>query len=215
MIILYKIASISKTIVRRKRTSTSKMQCLLSYSRAFEEDYGVHLVNMRIVDILEEMTYANFLGTNSKAAHLRYIRDGKMMLNHQRTLSLFVKLVKCLPAAKTIGITHLVDLSLYTFSEEEIVLMIQPTDTFLKKDHETAPFHVNSFSKRARAFSNELPVRNLEQEKEKFPNFALFLDTKIHQTKTISLSWLYLCSYVLCVHSPTMQGTDQKYGGQS
>lgn len=46
---------------------TDKMQSPLSYARAFEEDYGVRSVDVRILDIEEDMMSSRFLAANFRA----------------------------------------------------------------------------------------------------------------------------------------------------
>lgn len=50
-----RIVNILAAIVRRKVTVAETAQSLLSYTRAFVVDYGVRLVDVRIMNIVENM----------------------------------------------------------------------------------------------------------------------------------------------------------------
>lgn len=117
--------------------------------------------------------------------YIRYVRIGKVVNNHQRLLPLLVKLDKDATAAKTLGITHLDDLSLYISSEVDILLIILAADAFVKNNCNPAPFHKNYFYRHFKAFLDELYVRHLKQGKETFATFALFLDKNVQETKII------------------------------
>lgn len=70
--------------------------------------------------------------------------------------------------------------------------MIQAADTFVKNEHEPAPFDENGFYRHARARSEELHACNLEQKQEKFPSLALLLDIMTQQAETISGTIMFL-----------------------
>lgn len=106
---LSKIANIFTAILRLEVTFTNLMRSLLSYSGAFEEDYGVLFVDIRIKDIVEDMTPSNFLTANFRATYTHYIRIGKMIIKYRVVLPLPVKLARDTPAAKTFGIKQLDD----------------------------------------------------------------------------------------------------------
>lgn len=58
---LCKIATMFSTNVRREATITDKMQILLSYARAFEEDIDVRFFGMRLLVIVEDtMSHLHF-----------------------------------------------------------------------------------------------------------------------------------------------------------
>lgn len=58
--------------------------------------------------------------------------------------------------AKTPGIPYLGDPSLYTFSDEDIPLMLLASEAFVKNDHRSALFCSNYFHRYAIAFLDEL-----------------------------------------------------------
>lgn len=57
--------------------------------------------------------------------------------------------------------------------------MFQAADSFVKKDGKTYTFQANLFHRHIKTLLDDLHALHLEQNKEKFPNFGLFLVTKI------------------------------------
>lgn len=57
--------------------------------------------------------------------------------------------------------------------------MIQATETIFRNDHKHAPFHANDFYRHARALLDGIHSFHLEQGREQFPMFQMFLETKI------------------------------------
>lgn len=88
------------------------------------EDHDVRLVDMRKMKIIDDMVSSNFLDARSRTPYVRYIRVGKNITEIIDVLPLLKNLCKDSAAARTLGITHLDDLSIYISSEENIVLMI-------------------------------------------------------------------------------------------
>lgn len=67
-------------------------------------------------------------------------------------------------------------------------LMFQGAISVVKDDRKPTLFHPNYFYRHEKPLLDELHVRRLEEDKGEFPIIALFLDTTIHQTRTISHS---------------------------
>lgn len=61
-----------------RRDVFSGLQGLQSYVRAFKEDYGVQLFDVRVSETVEDMMFFNFLTANFWKTYLHYIRAGKM-----------------------------------------------------------------------------------------------------------------------------------------
>lgn len=117
----------------------------LNYAPALKEDITVHFVDVRIMDIVEDMTSLNLLAANSSVTYRRYIRVGKTMIKRQGVLPLLVKLAENAPLENTIGITYSDVSSIYVSSQEDIFLMNPAGDAFFENDHKTAAFHPYSF----------------------------------------------------------------------
>lgn len=90
--------------------------------------------------------------------------------------------------AKIVHIMNLDDPSLYIISDENIRLMIQAIDAFVRNDSKPATFRTSSFSRHARVLLNELHSYHVKPNHEQFPSFAPFFDTQIKQARIISYS---------------------------
>lgn len=95
------------------------------------------------------------------------------------------KLSKDALVTKAHGITHLDNPSLYISCGEDILIMIQAADAFFRNNHKPTPYHVNFIHRHAKAVLDKLHVGGLNKDWKKFPTFALFIDTKLQQTKII------------------------------
>lgn len=131
---------------------------------------------MRIMDIVEDMMFSNFLSVNSRVTHIHYIRVIKMMSKHQSVLRYLVKLEKDALASKTLGTVHLDDGSRYIFSDGDISLMFQADDSSAKNGHKPALFHAISIYRRSKSLLDLFHLGSLEQTKKRLPAFLLFLD---------------------------------------
>lgn len=72
-----KILKIFSAIVPREVVPTNTTPSLLSYQRAYEKKYGMLFVDERLMNIMDNKTYSNFLVTNSKATYVPYIKVSK------------------------------------------------------------------------------------------------------------------------------------------
>lgn len=66
-----------------------------------------------------------------------------MIIKHRGLLPTLGKLGKDASAAKSLGITHLNELSLFISSEDNVFFMIQAADESVKKNYKPALFHAN------------------------------------------------------------------------
>lgn len=104
-----------------------------------------------------------------------------MMINHQAVPQSLLKLGKGAATGRTFGITYIDQTSLYISSDKDILLQIQAVTAFFKNNRKPAFYHSEAFHRHTRAFFDDLHVRHLRSYQEKFPSFALFIDTKITQ----------------------------------
>lgn len=135
---------------------------------AFEKNYGIRSVDVRTMDIVEEMISSNVLPANSKATYIRYITVVELRTKHHGVLTFLVKLSKVCSAETALGITHLDDSSLYNFSEVDIFLMTRPADVSVKNDHTPDCPRKNSVYGHIWSLLDELQIRYLEQDKANF-----------------------------------------------
>lgn len=80
----------------------------------------------------------NFPVINCKATYVGHVAIRKMLNIHKGVLRLFINICKDRPAARAVGFTSLDGPILYNFPEEDIVLMIQISDTFVKTKQKIA-----------------------------------------------------------------------------
>lgn len=106
--------------------------------RVFEENYGVHVFDVRVMNVVEDMMSSNVPTFNSRAACLRYIRVGKMIIKHRGVLLLFLKLDRDAQVAKTLGSTPTDNSYHYIFSEENLPLITQAADSCVMNDQTSA-----------------------------------------------------------------------------
>lgn len=165
-------------IVRLEVTFIFTDQSLIRYVRSIEEEYGVRLIDTRIMDIAEDMMFSNFFTTKSRETYISYIRASKMSIKRYGVPLHLVKLGKDAPAASNLGIMHRDDPNLYGSSVEHISLVIQGVDAFVKNNQKPAAFHSNHFYRHTRALLGELQAHHLEQKKEMFSTFTQFLGTE-------------------------------------
>lgn len=87
-------------------------------------------------------------------------------------------------AAKSTGIVHLHDPSPYISSEKNMLLLrIQAADESVKNGYKQLIYHESYFHRQDWTLLDEIRVRPLEQDKDKFLTFALFLDTNVQQNR--------------------------------
>lgn len=75
--------NISTVVLQRKATFADKIQSLLSYAQAVQQNYVLRFVDGRITSIVEDMMSSMFLVADSRAAYIRNVGVGKMMIKHQ------------------------------------------------------------------------------------------------------------------------------------
>lgn len=143
--------------------------------QTFEVDYGVPFVHVRISDMVEDMMFSNVSAANSTAPYVRYITVVKMVINYRGELPPYERLGNEVSAAKTLGISHFDDRSLYVSSQENIILIVLVAHAFDKSEHRRVSIHVSSFCRLVRVLVNELHARQLQKDEKKFLFFALFL----------------------------------------
>lgn len=144
------------------------------------------------MNIVDDMISSKGLAENSRKTYVRYIRDGCIKIKHKVMFPLPIDLCEKALATQTIVITPLDEQTLYTPSEEYIVLIIQAAAAFVMTKHKPAPLQANDFHSHTRKKHDKFRVRHLEQGEKQFSAFALFLEFKIQQTKITSYSILSL-----------------------
>lgn len=88
------------------------------------------------------------------------------MVKNQDMFPLLRKLGENTLVPKSLLITYIDDPSFYVTSEEEIPLMIQASDTFVKSDHNPDFLRMDSIYRHVRVLSNKLHIRHLKRDRK-------------------------------------------------
>lgn len=192
---LSKIENSAAVIPRRSESFPEKMHSLRSYTRAFNGDYGAPFVYLRIMDIAEDTKYYAFLSAYSKANYVHYINVGEMMINHERVPSLIMNLGGDELVGKNLDMTYLHDPRISISYEKAVCHMIQTIDAFAKSDQKPAKIHAETFYIHPKGPGNELYVHHLKKIEEQFPTLAMFVETKIQETKNLLLDSVLFHQY--------------------
>lgn len=152
---------------------------MLNYARAFEEDYGLRFIDVRIAGIVEDVMYSDVFPANSRTTSIRYVVVRNMMRKDQELLPLLGNLGNIAPVDEILGIMILDLPSLYIPSEENILLKIQTAHAFVKNAHKSTSCHTSAYCNHTRHVLNEPHPHHLEQEENNITTFAVFLDTGI------------------------------------
>lgn len=149
---------IYSAIGRRKATFSNTIQNRLNYTQEFPKDHAKRLVDVCITDIANKMISSNVLAADSIATYVRYIRVGRMMIERKYGLSLLTDLGKETPAANALGTTHPDNSSPYILYEDEVLLMNQAANVFVRNDHKLSTFHEIDFNAHTRETFKGLDV---------------------------------------------------------
>lgn len=155
-------------------------------------------VDVRILDIIEDMKSSIFLSANFRATYNRYIILCKMLIIHQQMLLLPVKLRKGVSAANNSGVSHFADSSIHISSEQNILLIIQAADLLTKSDKKSAPFQENVFVDTPRPSSSRFSFTIWSKKRKFFRPIRCFLNQRFSKRKKYPIR-LCLCSSVLRV----------------
>lgn len=118
-------------------------------ARTFQENFGVNLVGVRIVNIVEDTMSSKFLAAYFRAIYIRYTIVGKILTKHLGVLSHFLMLKMHPSAMKSLFWTHLVDLGLYIFLRTAFFSSFRPLTCFVENYQKPARFmHKHSTNKR-------------------------------------------------------------------
>lgn len=120
------------------------IQSLLKYAQASEENYGVRFVDVRVTDTVEDMLFSNLF--NFKCKHDTYVTmwPERWWSSTERS-PLLGKLSKDPSTAKTLGITHLNDHSLYISSVQHFLFLIYAANALDENVRKRASFQERVF----------------------------------------------------------------------
>lgn len=92
---------------------------VLSNEQAFQERYGLPLVVVRMIKLVEDTIFSTFLAVSLMATSIRHIRAGKMVPIQKDVFLLLFVPRKEKEKAKTLGVTHPDD-QIFTFLQQRI-----------------------------------------------------------------------------------------------
>lgn len=141
---LSKIANISTVFRPWKTMFIVTMQCILSYERAFQENYTMWYFDVRIIDIFESMMFLSSLALASKWPTYSISEWAMMMIRHEKERLLLVNLDWNALAAKTPGITSVNGSTAYSSCEENIIVLNPSAGALGNNDHRPATFYANA-----------------------------------------------------------------------
>lgn len=151
---------ISTMIVLREATFTETVQSSLNYERVRKKGRVLCIVDVRIIEIVDDMMCSKFLAATSRAPYVGYIMIGKRIMRHNDVPRSLIHLCKDAPVLMTPGLTHTDDPSIHTSYEVNILLNIKAADALVKNSHNhaPAPFYQNTSYRNARALLDGLHV---------------------------------------------------------
>lgn len=163
---LGKIAKTLGTIVRPGAALRNCGQSVLSYARAPEEYYAMRFVDFCIADIVEVMLFSYLLLTNSGGTYAQEITASNMIIKYKDMLLLVVNVSEGAVMENNFGVTHYDDRSRYISLEDDTLLMIQTTNSFLRSVHKPIIFLTSVLRRHAMELTHEPPARQPKQVEE-------------------------------------------------
>lgn len=83
-------------------------------------------------------------------------RFAKMMLTRESVLSLVLSLIPDNAWFKSLGISHLENIGLYTTTVEDIQIIIRVASSFVKNRYKPAPFHARTLYTSVKTFLRQV-----------------------------------------------------------
>lgn len=105
--------------------------------------YFVHIINVRITDISDDIISSDILVAGFRATRFRYSVFGKFIVKPQDIHHLLFNLGKSKPVGK-LSASCVMMINLFTFFEEDFLLLIQVADTFAKILYNPISFHIET-----------------------------------------------------------------------
>lgn len=111
------------------------MRNLLSRTPAFEEGNGTFFVDLRSMDIMDDVTHLNFLDTYFRENHVRSIEAGKLITIYKHVLAWLTDLFRAVPTANTVIIIHHDDQTFYKSYPKKILVLIYVVSSLVWNDY--------------------------------------------------------------------------------
>lgn len=131
------------------------IQTMLSYDRAFDEEYVVHIVLVCTMHIVVDVIFSTLQTSNYRETDIRCITVDEMMIKHKGVSLLLISVGMDASTANIMSKPNLDDPNLYILSEESIFLLSKASGAFVKSDFKSDPIHENvSYKHTKRLFDN-------------------------------------------------------------
>lgn len=142
--------------VRYDSTFLDHMKTILNFSPIFKKKYDEKIFATGIVDKAKDMIAFDLLAEMSAQSYYRYFLVAKMMLTHEGFFALIESLNGDDAGSKSLDISHLHDIGLYTATTKEPLILISTASNFVKNPNTPAFFHVRTFYSSAKTFLGKL-----------------------------------------------------------
>lgn len=178
----------------------------------FEEDYGLHLVEVRITNIVDDIMSSSFSAANFRATYARWFRVSEMIFKRKYLISMPLNLGLDPPSTRVLGITYLDILCNHISCDVDVVLMIQAADVILTNDQEPAQCAQLLSSDTQSHLSMNFTIATQSKIKIEFWRFWWFSKRIFSKQKSAAL--FYLFSSVQWFLWTTTQGKEEQEGDE-
>lgn len=147
------------------------------------------------------MLSSNFLTGISVQSYYHYISGTNLMLGHESVRTLVKSLNGDDTGSKSLGISHLNDIALYTVTTEQLSILVRATSNCGKESNKPPAFLAPIFYTRGKMFLAELRATFLYQRTDSALDFAEVLSTPMFHTLTTSIPLLRMFLNSIHLHS--------------
>lgn len=148
-------------IVRQESMVTDTVQNSMSCSKTFKDDFGVAFINLRIVDIVADITTSKFPTATSRATFVYQIRVGsRISITKMRSLSFWICTERS--HVQSLRLSHISFNRVLWFLSRKIFLMSQATVALSKENLKPAYYLAHFFYMHEETLFDECQFCRLE-----------------------------------------------------
>lgn len=144
---LSKLADKVAGVVRCSFMFADLMNMIPHFALSSKKKYSDKVDTAQIVDDMQHMMSTDLLTITRPQPHNEYILVARM---HESVLNLVVSLNGDDAESKRVGFSNMDDITPYTVTREELLILIRVTSNFVKNPSKTIFFHAPTFCIRAR-----------------------------------------------------------------
>lgn len=166
----------------------------MSYAGGICLQYKVYYLIHRSRMLLRTRNLAGSLRRGSWAVYIRYVRFAKLLLQNLQLILLLERLCEEAGMGKDLGILHQISHVLYGSVEEDVVLMAEAADVFIRSDTNTLPFHAVAVYNPAELVLTDLRELYIQHYPVEYSSFQpfLLLEWQARQGPSRSVKVLFL-----------------------